>query len=125
MEMHLNTIRTIDHDQSTELIEGDIGSIWEKVAVAMINPEDFKELRLTPNLNIKVNSKHGSVILKALENKNIPKNMLCVPVSIWANQLTGIQNKELFLKNLNINVELSTESVLTLTQLIEKIKKAQ
>ncbi|MBN1803127.1 MAG: hypothetical protein JW891_16575 [Candidatus Lokiarchaeota archaeon] len=122
MEMRLNTIRTIDHDQTKELIESDIGSIWEKVAIAMINPEDLEKLQVIPNSNIKVNSKHGSVILKALKNKNVPTKMICVPVSIWANQLTGIKGKELFLKNLDVNVEPTKESILTFAQLIEKIK---
>ncbi len=120
--MKLNTIRTIDHDQVKELIENDIDSIQEKVAVAMINPDDFKKLQLNIDSNIKAISKHGSVVLKAIENKNIPSKMLCIPVSIWANQLTGIEGTELKLKNIDIKVEKSGEPVLTLTELIKKIK---
>ena len=46
-----------------------------------------------------------------------------MPVSIWANQLTGIKGKELIYKNIVVKVEPTRDPILTLQDLISFIKK--
>jgi formylmethanofuran dehydrogenase subunit D len=122
MEMIINTVRKIDHDQAKEHAFEDDKSLKENVALAVINPENLKNLNLKSNSNIKITSQFGNVILRVQEDKNVPKGMIYIPVSIWANQLTGIINDQLIYKNLKANVEPSNEPVLDFKELILKIK---
>jgi formylmethanofuran dehydrogenase subunit D len=45
-----------------------------------------------------------------------------MPVSIWANQITGFENNELIFKNIKVNVEATRNSVLTYENLLKSIK---
>ncbi|TKJ18747.1 MAG: hypothetical protein CEE43_17270 [Promethearchaeota archaeon Loki_b32] len=123
MEMLVNTVRMIDNDQAKEYSEGDNNTLTEKLAIGLINPEDFKNLNLTQSLNLKLISNFGSVIIKALQDKNVPLGTINMPVSIWANQITGIENHELLYKNIKVNVEVTRDSVLGLKELINSIKE--
>ena len=122
MEMFINIVRKIDHDQAKEHAFGDDKTLKENVAIALINPEDFSELNLKSNMNVKITSQFGSTILRSKEDKDIPKGMIIIPVSIWANQLTGIENDLPVLKNIKVNVEPSNDSVLDFKELLLKIK---
>ena len=123
MDMLLNTVRMVDNDQAKEYSEGDINTLTEKLAIGLINPEEFKNLNLTQNLNLKLISNFGSVIIKALQDKNVPLGTINMPVSIWANQITGIENNELLYKNIKVNVEATRDSVVGLEELINSIKE--
>jgi len=123
MDMLVNTVRMIDNDQAKEYSEGDNNTLTEKLAIGLINPEDFKNLNLTQSLNLKLISNFGSVIIKALQDKNVPLGTINMPVSIWANQITGIENNELLYKNIKVNVEVTRDSVLGLKELINSIKE--
>ena len=123
MDMLVNTVRMIDYDQAKEYSEGDDNTLKEKLAIGFFNPEDFKNLNLTPGLNLKLISNFGSVIIKALQDKNVPLGIINMPVSIWANQITGIENHELLYKNIKVNVEVTRDSVLGLKELINSIKE--
>jgi len=123
MDMLVNTVRMVDNDQAKEYSEGDNNTLTEKLAIGLINPEDFKNLNLTQSLNLKLISNFGSVIIKALQDKNVPLGTINMPVSIWANQITGIENNELLYKNIKVNVEATRDSVLGLEELINSIKE--
>ena len=120
--MVINTVRKIDHDQAKEHAFEDDKSLKENVALAVVNPENLKNLNLQNNSNIKITSQFGNVILRVQEDKDVPKGMIYIPVSIWANQLTGIINDQLIYKNLKANVEPSNEPVLDFKDLILIIK---
>ena len=120
MKMIINTVRKIDHDQAKEHAFGDDDTLKDNVALALINPDNFKELNI--KANVKVSSQFGSVILQCKEDKDVPKGMIYIPVSIWANQLTGIENEQLVYKNIKGNVEPTNESVLDFKELITKIR---
>ena len=122
MEMIINTVRKIDHDQAKEHAFGDNKTLKENVALALINPENLKELNSKSNSNVNISSQFGSVILRVKDDENVPKGMVYIPVSIWANKLTGIENDQLIYKNIKANVEPSTEPVLEFKELILKIK---
>lgn len=123
MEMLVNTVRMVDYDQAREHASGNNETLKENLAIGLINPEDFKRLNLTPSLNLKVISKFGEVIIKIKQNKNIPDGTIIMPVSIWANQITGFENNELIFKNIKVNVEATRDSVLTFERLLKSIKQ--
>ncbi|MFW9990073.1 MAG: molybdopterin dinucleotide binding domain-containing protein [Candidatus Odinarchaeota archaeon] len=123
MEMLMNTIRMIDFDQAKEYFESNDNTIKEKLAIGFLNPEDYKNLKITPKLNLKITSKFGSVIIKAKQDDNVPLGIILMPVSIWANQITGIENNELIYKNLKVNIEVSQNPILDLQDLLNSIRE--
>jgi len=123
MDMLLNTVRMVDYDQAKEYLEGDDNSLKEKLAIGLISPEDFKSLNISQNLNLKLNNKFGSVVIKAIQDENVPVGTINMPVSIWANQITGIENYELLYKNIRVNVEVTRDSVLGIKEIINSIKE--
>ncbi|MFX0030868.1 MAG: molybdopterin dinucleotide binding domain-containing protein [Candidatus Hermodarchaeota archaeon] len=123
MEMIINTVRMVDYDQAREHAIGSNETLEENLAIGLINPEDFKRLNLTPSLNLKIISKFGEVIIKIIQNEDIPNSTILMPVSIWANQITGFENNELIFKNIKVNVEATRDSVLTYESLLKTIKQ--
>lgn len=123
MEMLVNTVRMVDYDQAREHASGNNETLKENLAIGLINPEDFKRLNLTPSLNLKVISKFGEVIIKIIQDKDIPNSTIIMPVSIWANQITGFENNELIFKNIKVNAEATRDSVLTFESILKSIKE--
>ena len=123
MEMIVNTVRMVDYDQLREHSFGDDNSLKENLAIGMLNPEDYKKLNLTPSLNLKLVNDYGQVIIKVKQEKDIPLGTILMPVSIWANQITGIINKQLIFKNLKVNAEATRDNVLDIEGLLKVIKK--
>lgn len=123
MEMILNTVRMVDYDQVREYAFGDDNSLKENLAICIINPEDFNKLNLTPSLNLKLSNDNGEVIIKVKQDEKIPPGTIVMPVSIWANQLIGINNESIVYKNLKTNVEATRENVLDIRNLLESLKK--
>lgn len=125
MEMIINTVRMIDHDQLKEYAFGDLKSLNTKLAIGFVNPKDFKKLNLTPSLNLRIKSKFGQIIVKVEQKEDIPVGMIVMPVSIWSNQITGVENNELIFKNIKADVEATQDHVLEFEQLINSIKENQ
>jgi len=122
MEMIVNTVRMVDNDQAREYSFGDNTSLRDKLAIGFINPEDFKSLNIKLNLNLRLNNNFGTVIVKPIEDKDVPKGSIIMPISIWANQITGIERNELFYKNIRVNVEVTSDSVLEIKDILNLIK---
>lgn len=122
MEMIVNTVRMVDYDQVKEYSFGDDNSLTEHLAIGLLNPEDFKNLNLTTNANLKISNNFGSVIVKPIQDENVPLGIINMPVSIWANQITGLENSEIIYKNLRVIVEVTTDSVKNVKNLINSIK---
>lgn len=120
--MIVNTVRMIDNDQAREYSFGDEISLKEKLALGFLNPDDFKKFNLGSSINLKISTKFGTVILKIKENEKVPKGIILIPISIWANQITGVQDNELFFKNFKASVESTREPVLSFKDLIKEIK---
>ncbi len=123
MEMIVNTVRMVDYDQVKEYSFGDEKSLKEHLAIGILNPDDFKSLNLTPKLNLKLSNDFGNVIIKPIQDKNVPQGIINMPVSFWANQITGFENNELFYKNLKVKVEVTTDTVKSVKDLITSIKE--
>ncbi len=112
----------VDHDQAREYSTGDYSTLRDNLAIGLINPEDFKKLNLTSSLNIKLANQFGNVILKVKQDKNVPEGMILMPVSIWANQITGVENNEIIFKNIKVKVEPTRDKALEFEDLIKTIK---
>jgi len=123
MKMVVNTVRMVDNDQSKEFSFGDDISLKENLAIGLLNPVDSEKLHITPKMNLKLSNEYGQVIIKIAENKNVPSGIILMPVSIWANQITGIKEDQLIFKNIKINAEVTEENVLDIKDLLSIIKK--
>jgi formylmethanofuran dehydrogenase subunit D len=113
----------VDYDQFKEYSLGDDSSLKENLAFGLLNPEDYEKLNLTPRMNLKVVNKYGQVVIKVKKEKNVPLGTILMPVSIWANQITGISNDQVNFKNIEVNTETTTDRVLEITDLLNIIKK--
>lgn len=122
MEMIVNTIRMVDNDQASEFAFGDNNSLKEKLAVGFINPADFKKINAQSGLNLRLTNNFGSVVINPTEEKDVPIGTIIIPVSIWANQITGIENNEPVYKNIKVNVEVTSDSVLGINEILSKFK---
>ena len=121
MEMIANTVRMIDYDQAREYMIGDQSSLKQNLALGIINPDDFNRLKLTSDMNLKLTSKFGTVVLKVIQDKDVTPGIILLPTSIWANQITGIENNELNFKNIKVKVEATKEPIIEFKELIKKI----
>ncbi|MFX1242004.1 MAG: hypothetical protein ACFFA7_12215 [Promethearchaeota archaeon] len=123
MKLIVNTIRRVDNDQVREYSFGDFNSLKEKLAIGFINPDDFKKLNLTPKLNLRLINNFGSVVIRPEEDKNVPVGFINMPVSIWANQITGIVNEEPVYKNIRVDVEVTNDLILGINEILNIIKE--
>ena len=122
MEITLNTVRMVDHDQAREYSFGDNKSLEENLAIGILNPEDFKKLNLTPSLHLKISNKQGQIIVGIKEDENVPQGIILMPISIWSNQLTSFEKNELIYKNITVNVEATRDPITSFNQIINSIK---
>ncbi|MFX1479976.1 MAG: molybdopterin dinucleotide binding domain-containing protein [Promethearchaeota archaeon] len=123
MEMIINTVRRVDYDQLKEYTLGDKQSLKENLAISLVNPIDFKNLNLTPSLNLKLSNEYGEVIVKVKQSEDVPVGTILMPVSIWANQITGVYKDHLVFKNIRANVESSREETVDLKTILNNLKK--
>ena len=124
MDFILNTVRRMENDQSKEFSLGDRKSLVEKLAIAFINPKDFDKLNLNSKPNLKISSNFGTIIVKGVADEDVPEGTVLMPISIWSNQITGVENSELIYKNIEVDVEVTEEQINDLNSLINKIKEA-
>ena len=122
MQLILNTVRKIDNDQTREFTFGDKSTLEEKLAIAYLSPKKMRELKLPKSNHIKITNEAGSIIVKALEDENVPDDSILLPISIWANQLTKVMNDDLAFKNITVNVDSTDEPITKFEDLITKIK---
>jgi len=124
MNFILNTVRRMENDQSKEFSLGDKKSLVEKLAIAFINPKDFDKLNPISKPNLKISSNYGKIIVKGIADEDVPEGTILMPISIWSNQITGVENSELIYKNLGVDVEVTEEQINDLNSLINKIMEA-
>lgn len=122
MDFILNTSRRVDNDQVKEFGLGDEQSLKNNLAVSFMNPSDYKSLNLIAKDNIKLSTDTNSIVVKCYKDETVPKGMILMPVSLWSNQLTSVDNDELKFKNIKVKLEPSTEPILGFHELINKIR---
>jgi formylmethanofuran dehydrogenase subunit D len=122
VELNLNTIRKIDNDQTKEYAFGDTKSLQANLAIAFLNPVNMKELNLKTEEFVTIENDVGSIVVKALENEDVPEGTILLPVSIWANQLTKVENNELLFKNIKVYVEATDKAMTAFEDIISRIR---
>lgn len=122
MELKLISVRFIDQDQAREQAFGDVKSLEENLAIGLLNPEDFKNLKLIPSLNLRISNEYGEIIVRGIEDDTVPCGLILLSVSIWCNQLTGVEANEFISKNINVIVEATNEAILSFNDIIKSIK---
>jgi len=121
MEFKLNSIRRIDNDQVKEHAFGTEQSLEEKLAICFINPKDFEKLNLVSSLHLKISNKEKHVIVKVEKDDDVPEGMVLMPVSIWSNRLSVVQNGELLYKNIVVDVEATREPIMKFKEIIQEL----
>ena len=123
MKMIVNIVRMVDHDQAKEFAFGDEKSLKESLGIGFINPIDFEKLGLVKSLRIKLSNNFGNIIIEQEQNENVPEGTVLMPVSIWSNQITGVEKEEIQYKNIEVEVEATRDPVPEYKDLILKIKE--
>ncbi len=122
MEFLLNSMRKIDNDQVKELAFGTEQSLEEKLAICFINSKDFEKLNLVSSLHLKIANKEKQVVVKVEKDDNVPEGTIVMPVSIWSNQLSVVQDNELLYKNIVVNVEATRDPITKFKEIIQEIR---
>ena len=117
----LNSIRRIDNDQVKEHAFGTEQSLEEKLAICFINPKDFEKLNLVSSLHIKISNKEKHVIVKVEKDDDVPDGTVLMPVSIWSNRLSVVQNNEILYKNIVVNMEATREPIMKFEEIIQEL----
>ena len=121
MEFVLNSMRKIDNDQVKEHAFGTEQSLEENLAICFVNPKDYEKLKLVSSLHLKISNEENFVIVKVEKDDNLPEGMVVMPVSIWSNRLSIVQNNEILYKNIAVNVEATREPIMKFKEIIEKL----
>jgi formylmethanofuran dehydrogenase subunit D len=121
MEFLLNSIRKIDNDQVKEYTFGTEQSLEENLAICFIHPKDFDKLNLVSSLHLKISNKEKHIIVKIEKDDSVPEGTVTMPVSIWSNQLSEVQNHELLYKNIVVNVEATRDPIMKFEEIIQKL----
>ncbi|NVM19103.1 MAG: hypothetical protein HWN80_15420 [Candidatus Lokiarchaeota archaeon] len=121
MEFILNSIRKIDNDQAKEHAFGTVQSLEEKVAVGFLNPQDFEKLNLVSSLQLKISNKGKNVVVRVEKDENIPEGTVAMPVSIWSNQLSVVQNDDILYKNILVDVEATRDPITKFEEIMQKL----
>ena len=114
-------MRKIDNDQVKEHAFGTEQSLEENLAVCFINPKDFENLNLVLSLHLKISNKEKHIIVRVEKDENVHEGLLVMPVSIWSNRLSEVQNNELLYKNIVVNAEATREPITKFKEIIQEL----
>ena len=88
----LITGRTIDQGVGKEMGKGS-KEYFDSASVCFIDQADLNKLGIKSRTNVKVTSKYGSVIVKALKNPyGSNPGMIFIPCGLWANAVCWRRN---------------------------------
>ena len=120
------TGRTIEQGKGKEM--GKMSKVYlESVVLCFMDPTDMKALGLKENTNVKVTTKFGSVVLKAVKSLRAPHpKMIFIAYGPWASRIadpetngTGMPS----LKGIPAEIEPApNEKVLSIQELVNQLK---
>lgn len=85
----LITGRTIDQGVGKEMGKGS-KEYFDGSAICIIDEADMKKIGIKSRTNVKVTSKYGSVIVKAVKNPyGSNPGLVFIPCGLWANAICG------------------------------------
>lgn len=97
---------------------------FKSVSICEMDPEDMKEMGIRENQNVKITTEFGSVVLKAIESLRAPhQGIIYVPYGPWSNLVVSPHTHGIgmpSLKGIPVKVEVSSEKVLKLPDLLMK-----
>jgi formylmethanofuran dehydrogenase subunit D len=120
----LITGRTIDQGVGKELGKGS-KEYFDSSSICIIDEADMIKLGIKNRTNVKVTSKYGSVIVKAIRN-SIGSNpgLVFIPCGLWANAICGDETFGMgmpLFKGFQVEVEPAAKRcVLTLDELLKE-----
>jgi formylmethanofuran dehydrogenase subunit D len=120
----LITGRTIDQGVGKEMGKGS-QEYFDSAAVCFIDVADMQKLGVRARTNVKVTSKYGSVIVRALKNPyGANPGIVFIPCGVWANCICGDETFGMgmpMFKGFQVEVQPApTEVILTLDELLKK-----
>jgi formylmethanofuran dehydrogenase subunit D len=124
MKFLLNTVRLMENDQMKEFSLGDKDSLEANLALAFLNPKDYKSINPNKKPHLKISSKYGEVLVKVIEDEDTPEKTIVMPISIWSNQLTGVEGAELIYKNILVDLEATEQKLDDFKSILKKIRGA-
>lgn len=120
----LITGRTIDQGVGKEMGKGS-KEYFDSSSICIIDAADMKTLGVKSRTNVKVTSKYGSVIVKAVKNPyGSNPGIVFIPCGLWANAICGDETFGMgmpLFKGFSVEVELAPDQVvLTLDELLKE-----
>jgi len=73
------------------------------------------------SLHLKISNKEKHVIVKVEKDDDVPDGTVLMPVSIWSNRLSVVQNDELLYKNIIVNMEATREPIMKFKEIIQEL----
>jgi len=119
----LITGRTIDQGVGKEMGKGS-KEYFDSSAVCFIDQADLNKLGIKSRTNVKVTSKYGQVVVKALKNPyGSNPGMIFIPCGTWANAICGDETFGMgmpLFKGFMVDLEPAPkEPILTLNELLK------
>jgi len=119
----LITGRTIDQGVGKETGKGS-QEYFDSATVCFIDQADLNKLGIKSRSNVRVTSKYGSVIVRALKNPyGSNPGLIFIPCGLWANAVCGDETFGMGMalyKGFMVDVEPAPkESILTLDELLK------
>ena len=120
----LITGRTIDQGVGKEMGKGS-KEYFDSASVCFIDKADMIKFGIRNKSNVRVTSKYGSVIVKALKNPyGANPNLVFIPCGVWANAICGDETFGMgmpMFKGFTVTVEAAPDKVvLTLDELLKE-----
>jgi len=86
IEKIITIIHTYDEEIS-KIIGKNTEEYRNNTAICIFSEDDINELGIKENTNVKINTKWGSVVLKAVKSQYTKKGVVLIPMGIWACQI--------------------------------------
>ncbi len=96
----------------------------ENTAVCYITVDDMDKLGVKEGDRVKIKTKYGEVVVKALKSKDEHEGIIFMPLGPWANAVIGSETDSASVptfKGVEAEVEKTDEEVLSLEELIKKV----
>jgi len=125
MKFILLTGRTLGQGRSKEI--GKLSDEYAKnVGICEFDPEDLKSLQISPGQNVRVTTKHGTVVVKAALSTQAPhRGLIFMPYGPWTSMICDPETHQTGMPSLKgIEAEATPapeEKVLTIRELVAHI----
>ena len=125
MKCILITGRTTEQGTTLELGKTS-REYYDEVAVAFLNEEDMKKLRIKENASVKVSTEFGSVIVKC-KKMELDRGRVFMPLGPWASAVIGWDTGGTGMpraKGVEVEVSMTKDNPTTLDDILEKMRGA-